>query len=259
MQGKSVDGGQRGAAAVEYGVIVGLVSVVVMASVALLGGNLSGTFCSAAQSLGSDASCVQASSDPGDDSGAGSAAGSGSVAGGSGAGEQAGSGAVNNGGSSGSTDNSGSSGSPNNSGSSGSADAAATNSPGRITFYTAVVDQDQRKRDLSARFNLGWFPDSWSDVEYPESLTVDVTWSPALEVDQVITGSSGKWEYTLVEPGHMRLVRTGAVDAGGFNPEPEILLTKPERTQDVTVTFTAKAPNAPSVVATSTTTAVPYK
>ncbi len=233
--------GQRGAAAVEYGIIVAMVSAAVITSVTALGGDLSDAFCNTAQSLGSDTTCVQSADASGTDSSDADseAATPGSAT--SDAGTSAGvSGATDAGTSSGST-------------------AEAANSAGTMTFYTAVVDQDQRKRDLSARFNLGWSPDSWSNVEYPESVTVDVTWTPALEVDQVITGETGKWEYTLVEPGHLTLTRTGTLDTGGFNPEPEILLVKSDTTENVTVTFTATASNTPSVTETSTTTSVPYK
>lgn len=268
MQGKRVRRGQRGAAAVEYGVIVGLVSMAVTASVGLLGGNLSDAFCNTARSLGSDASCVQGSSTAaeGSGSGSGAAAGAGNAAGSgsaAGAGAGAGSGAVATGdddstaAGNGGTENPGSGTDPGTS--NGSTDQTATNSAGTLTFYSAVVDQDQRKRDLSARFNLGWFPNSWADVQYPESLTVDVSWSPALEVDQVITGNSGSWDYTLVSPGHLRLTHTGAVTTSGFNPQPEILLTKSDTTEKVTVTFSAEAPNTPPVSATSSTTSVPYK
>ncbi|MFT4108745.1 hypothetical protein [Propionicimonas sp.] len=127
-----------------------------------------------------------------------------------------------------------------------------------MTFNTAVIDQDEVLGDLSARVNIGWFPSNWNQVTYPETMTIDVTWSPALDVDKVTTGSDGTWSWTLVAPGHIRLTRTGSFDTSGFQPEPEILLKKPATTQTVTATFTASAPNTPTVTRTSTTTSYPY-
>ena len=274
MKVRMVRGGQRGATHTEYAIIIAAVSLAVMAGVALLGGNVPSGFCGVSQSLGSGQDCASAAPAGGADaSGAGAGeGGSGTAAGAPAGGSGSGSGAASGGSGSGSGAASGGSGatvsgSGSDSGSTGGSggladtptDQAATNSAGTMTYYTAVVDQDQRKRDLSARFNIGWSPDSWSGVVYPDSLTVDVTWSPALEVDQVITGSSGHWDYTLVAPGHLRLTRSGALDTRGFNPEPEILLTKPATAQNVSVTFTATAPNSPSVSATSTTRSTPYK
>lgn len=260
-----VRGGQRGATHTEYAIIIAAVSLAVMAGVALLGGNVPSGFCGVSQSLGSGQDCASSAPAGGADaSGAGARAGeggSGTAAGAPAGGSGSGAGAASGG--SGATVSGSGSDSGSTGGSGGLADTptdqAAANSAGTMTYYTAVVDQDQRKRDLSARFNIGWSPDSWSGVVYPDSLTVDVTWSPALEVDQVITGSSGRWDYTLVAPGHLRLTRSGALDTRGFNPEPEILLTKPATAQNVSVTFTATAPNSPSVSATSTTRSTPYK
>ena len=263
MQVRVARGGQRGATHTEYAIIIAAVSIVVMAGVALLGGNVPSGFCGVSQALGPGQDCASAAPAGGADAaGAGASAGeSGTVAGAQAGGSGSGAGAASGG--SGATVSGSGSDSGSTGGSGGLSDTptepAAANSAGVMTYYTAVVDQDQRKRDLSARFNIGWSPDSWSGVVYPDSLTVDVTWSPALAVDQVITGSSGSWDYTLVAPGHLRLTRSGALDTRGFNPEPQILLTKPTTAQDVSVTFTATAPNSPSVSATSTTRSTPYK
>lgn len=284
MELKKMRGAQRGATQVEYAIVIAGVSLAVMAAVGLLGGSATGGFCGVSLALGAGG-CAQSAPDSGaaapqggtgsgsdgGDAGSGSSsgnAGAGSGASGGGTGVNVGSGDVGSGSGSGSGDVGTGSGSGSGDVSSdaggtgtgsGSTEPAVTNSAGTMTFYTAVVDQDQRKRDLSARFNLGWFPESWSNVEYPETLTVDVTWTPALEVDQVITGSSGSWQYTLVAPGHLRLTRTGDLTTSGFTPEPQILLVKPDTTQNVTVTFTASAPNTPAISGTSTTIAVPYK
>lgn len=126
-------------------------------------------------------------------------------------------------------------------------------------FNTAVIDQDGNINDLSMRVNVGWFPNSWSNVSYPESMTVDVTWSPALAVDQVITGNDGVWSWKQVSDGHIVLTRSGSFDTSGFQPEPEILLVKPTTSQTVTATYTAAAPNTPSITKTATTKSVPYK
>ncbi len=271
MQVDPVGRSQRGATHVEYAIIVAAVSVVVMAVVSVLGGNVSGGLCGVNQGLGSSQSCDQAEPAASDGpaasdattsdattaaAGAGSSStgtGSGSVAGATGGGEDS----VPDGGGSGSSDQA--SAAPAAPAASESPTQAATNSAGTMTFYTAVVDQDQRKRDLSARVNLGWSPNSWSNVEYPQTVTIDVTWTPALEIDQVITGSSGHWDVTVVGPGHLRLTRSDTFDTGGFQPEPEILLVKPDTTQEVSVTFTATAPNTPPVSRTATTTAIPYR
>ena len=93
---------------------------------------------------------------------------------------------------------------------------------------------------------------------YPTTTIVDVTWSPALAVDQVLTGSDGDWSYVLVSPGHLRLVRTGPFDASGFQPEPELLLKKPATTTVVTAGFTVTTGNTPAVSATASTRSTPY-
>lgn len=232
MRVKGIHGSQRGAAAVEYGIIVGLVSVVVIASVTLLGGNLSDTFCNASQSIGSDASCAQGTSAAGSGAGAGTGADS-----------------SNPGGALSLTSD--------NAGAVSDGAQAEPDPSGTIAFTTAVIEQDQRKRDLSARFNLGWTADDPAYDGNPDSLTVHVTWSPTLEVDQVITGDTGSWDYTLVEPGHLQLTRTGTLDEGGFNPEPEILLTKSNQYETVSVTFTAEAADTPAASETSSTVSNP--
>lgn len=132
------------------------------------------------------------------------------------------------------------------------------NSPGTMVFNTATVDQDQILSCLSARVNVSWYPSSWSDVAWPQSMTVDVRWTPALEVYAVYPGTNGSWTSTLVEPGHLQLTRTGPFTSSGFQPEPEILLRKPAYRQDVSVTFTASAPNTPSISRAATTAAWPY-
>ncbi len=139
-----------------------------------------------------------------------------------------------------------------------SATPTPTNSPGSMTYNTAIIDQDGKLSDLSVRFNLGWFPSNWNQVSYPTTMTMDVTWSPALAVDQVITGSDGTWTYTLIEPGKMRLTRTGNFDTSGFQPEPEILLVKPSTRQQVQVSFSASAPNSPTLTRTASATSIPY-
>lgn len=127
-----------------------------------------------------------------------------------------------------------------------------------MTVNTATIDQDANLSDLSVRFNMGWFPNDWNQPTYPTTMSVDVTWSPALAVDQVITGSDGDWTYTLISPGTMRLTRTGTFDTSGFWPEPEILLTKPSSWQTVRVSFTATAPNSPTVTRSASTLSIPY-
>jgi hypothetical protein len=87
---------------------------------------------------------------------------------------------------------------------------------------------------------------------------VDVTWSPALAVDQVIPGSDGNWSSVLVSPGHLRLTRTGPFDATGFQPEPEILLKKPTTTTVVTANFSITTANTPALSATASTRSTPY-
>lgn len=132
------------------------------------------------------------------------------------------------------------------------------NSSGTMVFNTATVDQDQILSCLSARFNLSWYPSSWSNVTWPQQMTVDVYWSPTLDVYDVIPGSNGTWTSQLVEPGHLRLVRTGTFNSSGLQPEPEILLKKPTTRQDVIVTFVASAPNTPTVNRAAATTSWPY-
>ena len=44
-------GAQRGAAAVEYGLLVALIAVAIIAAVSVLGGKVKSTFCQAANSL----------------------------------------------------------------------------------------------------------------------------------------------------------------------------------------------------------------
>jgi len=128
-----------------------------------------------------------------------------------------------------------------------------------MVYYTATVDQDgSYLSDLSVRFNMGWFPSDWNQVVYPTTMTMDVTWSPALDVDKVMTGSDGAWTYTQIGPGQMRLTRTGEFDTGGFWSEPEILLVKPTTRQAVQVSFSASAPNSPTVTRTASTTSTPY-
>jgi len=128
-----------------------------------------------------------------------------------------------------------------------------------MTYNTAVIDQDDAYlSDLSVRFNLGWFPSDWNQVAYPSTMTMDVTWSPALAVDKVMPGSDGTWTYTLISPGKMRLTRTGNFDTSGFQPEPEILLVKPTTRQAVQVSFSATAPNSPTLTRSASTTSIPY-
>jgi hypothetical protein len=122
----------------------------------------------------------------------------------------------------------------------------------------ATIDQDQIVSDLSIRFNAGWQPSNWSNVTYPTTTVVDVTWSPALAVDQVIPGSDGNWSSVLVSPGHLRLTRTGPFDATGFQPEPEILLKKPTTTTVVTANFSITTANTPALSATASTRSTPY-
>lgn len=134
-----------------------------------------------------------------------------------------------------------------------------TNSPGSMVYNTATIDQDGTYlSDLSVRFNIGWFPSNWNQVAYPTTMSVDVTWTPALAVDKVIAGSDGTWTYTLIEPGKMRLTRTGSFDTSGFQPEPEILLVKPTTQQNVQVSFSASAPNSPTLTRSASTTSIPY-
>jgi Flp pilus assembly pilin Flp len=244
------DRDDQGVSSVEYAIIIAGISLILLVVVALLGGNLSSALCGTSKLLGLSQNCststaaatttpTPSSTATGDSGGAGSGTGTG---GGSGSG-----------GSSGSTGLSG------DSSSSAATTASATNSAGYLRFNTAVIDQDSITSDLSVRVNLSWYPNSWSDVSYPQTNTIDVTWSPALAVDQVITGTDGAWTYTVVGDGHLRLTRTGSFDTSGFQPEPEILLKKPSTTQQVTVSFSASAPNSPTLTASSSTTSVPYK
>lgn len=77
-------------------------------------------------------------------------------------------------------------------------------------------------------------------------------------MDKVIAGSDGAWTYTQTGPGTMRLTRTGDFDTGGFSPEPEILLVKPTSQQTVQVSFSAAAPNSPTLTRSASTTSIPY-
>ena len=88
-QARGSRGSQRGATAIEYGILIGLVGVAVIASVSLLGGNLSDSFCNTADSIG-EQNCAQGAS--ASDSAAGT--GSDSTAGATGGTENPGGGAV---------------------------------------------------------------------------------------------------------------------------------------------------------------------
>lgn len=128
-----------------------------------------------------------------------------------------------------------------------------------MTFYSASIGQDDTYvADLSVRMNVAWSPNNWNQPTYPTTMTVEVTWSPALPVDKVVTGSDGTWTYTLLSPGKMRLTRTGSFDNSGFQPEPEILLVKPKTQQFVQASFTASAENSPTITSTASTTSFPY-
>ena len=129
---------------------------------------------------------------------------------------------------------------------------------GTMRFNTAVVDQDQRLDCLSIRVNMSWFPTNWNGYRYPQTVVLDITWTPGLDVAEIIPGSDGVWQFRRIAPNHLRLARTGDFDPSGFQPEPEILLTKPGVSQQVQVTFVATAALTPSVSATSTTWSVPY-
>lgn len=130
--------------------------------------------------------------------------------------------------------------------------ASPENSPGTMRFYTATIDQDQINADLSIRINIGWEPVSWNAVVYPQTMSVVITWSPALSIDSITPGTDGTWTVDAQMPGYVKLTRAGQFDNSGFNPEPEILLIKPTPASSVSVTFTATAPNTPTVIASAT-------
>ncbi len=246
---------ERGLSSVEYAIIVAGISLVIVIAAALAGHRVTGSLCQTTKALGGTEQCATsapstaaASSSPG----ASAPAPGGAPIGGGAAGT----------GSSGAASSPGGSETGNTSGAGvnpGNAATGASNSPGTQVFNTALIDQDGNINDLSMRVNVGWFPNSWSNVSYPTSMTVDVTWSPALAVDQVITGNDGAWSWKQVSDGHIVLTRSGSFDTSGFQPEPEILLAKPATSQVVSATFTAAAPNTPSITKTASTTSVPYK
>lgn len=127
--------------------------------------------------------------------------------------------------------------------------ASPTNSPGTMRFYLATIDQDQINADLSIRINIGWEPVSWNAVVYPQTMSVAITWTPALSIDSITPGNDGTWTVDSQMPGDVKMTRTGQFDNSGFQPEPEILLVKPSPASSVSVTFTATAPNTPTVIA----------
>lgn len=140
-------------------------------------------------------------------------------------------------------------------------DVTGNNSDGWMQWNTRVIDQEKSNvclNCLSIRMNLSWFPNNWNGPTYPQMMAIDVTWDPALSVWKVIPGDDGSWQYALIEPGHMRLVRTGTFDSSGLQPEPEVILNKPSMNQTVTAHFTATAPHTPTVTATSSTWSVWY-
>jgi Flp pilus assembly pilin Flp len=242
---------QRGVTTVEYLVIVAGVSMVAVLGASKIGLGVSSNLCEAGKTFGASGSCVQASGT------ASASASTTAVAGGSVGGSAGGSGSGTS--SSAPSTGAATAGAAGVGGSTTTPATTPTNSTGSMTFNTATVDQDDLYlSDLSVRLNVGWFPNSWSQVSYPTTMTVDVTWSPALAVDKVITGSDGAWTYTLIEPGKMRLTRTGDFDTSGFQPEPEILLVKPTIQQAVQVSFSAAAPNSPTVTRSASTTSIPY-
>ncbi|PFG16206.1 hypothetical protein ATK74_0738 [Propionicimonas paludicola] len=248
---------QRGVTTVEYLVIVAGISMIAVLGAGRVGLGVSSNLCEAGKSLGSSAQCVKPAAVPS----ASPTSTPVDIGGGTGG---SGTGGSGSGGSSEPTATSTSSSGTGGGAGGGTGGAAATptptptNSPGSMTYNTAVIDQDAILSDLSVRFNLGWFPSDWNQVSYPTTMTMDVTWSPALAVDKVIAGSDGTWTYTLIEPGKMRLTRTGSFDTSGFQPEPEILLVKPATRQSVQVSFSASAPNSPTLTRTASTTSIPY-
>ena len=256
MLGKLPTGNQRGTSAVEYAIIIALLSAAILIAVTLLGINVSSPFCEAGKALGSGGNCTSPSgSSTPTASGTATSSGTGASSGGTG------SGGTSTGGSGGGSGSGGSGGvnvQDTGSGPTAAPSPTGSNSAGTSRFNTSVIDQDQNKNDLSIRLNLSWFPNDWNNVSYPQRLVIDVTWSPALEVDQVIPGTNGAWEYAQIGPGHIQLIRTGAFDTSGLQPEPEILLKKPATTQVVSASFSAATPNTPTVTASSSTTSIPY-
>ena len=136
--------------------------------------------------------------------------------------------------------------------------SAAPNSPGWQQFNLTAIDQDQELHRLSVRTNISWFPTDWNSPVYPDKTTIDIKWSPALEYDRAILGHDGTWTAELVGTGHIRMVRTGVFDTSGFQPEPELLLIKPDTQQTVTATWTVQTGNTPPITAQSSTVSVPY-
>ena len=247
---------QRGVTTVEYLIIVAGIALVAVVGAGKIGLGVSSNLCQTSNSLGANSDCSNPLT-PASPS-ASESTSTAAVPGGTG-----GSGGSSGTSTASSTPTASSTSAPvtdagTGSVSSPSATPTPTNSPGSMTYNTAIIDQDGKLSDLSVRFNLGWFPSNWNQVSYPTTMTMDVTWSPALAVDQVITGSDGTWTYTLIEPGKMRLTRTGNFDTSGFQPEPEILLVKPSTRQDVQVSFSASAPNSPTLTRTASTTSIPY-
>ncbi len=250
---------ERGASGVEYAIVVGAISIVLMIAAATLGLNVQAGLCTAGRALGGTQNCNFAASAA---SPSPTASESPTATGGSGGGTT-GSGSGTTPADPDTTTEPGTGPGTNASGSGASASAspsaaATSNSAGSQQFYLATIDQDQKVADLSIRFNVGWQPSNWNNVTYPTTTVVDVTWSPALAVDQVIPGSDGDWAYVLVAPGHLRLIRTGAFDASGFQPEPEILLKKPSTSVTVTATFAVTTANTAALSATASTRSVPY-
>lgn len=267
MPATNRDRAERGLSSVEYAIIVAAISLIVLIVLALIGNRFTGSMCQTAKALGASSDCPPPgqtiTSSPAADTTPPLNGGSGS-----GAGNGPGGSAANSGGSSGGASGGGA-GAPGSSGTAGATDNGAgtpdpvqpspTNSAGTQVFNTAVIDQDSILSDLSMRVNVGWFPSSWSNVVYPTTMTVDVTWSPALSVDRVVPGNDGTWTWKQASPGHVVLTRTGSFDTSGFQPEPEILLIKPPTSQTVTATFTATTPNTANLTKTASTTSVPYK
>lgn len=272
MQAELRSRSERGASGVEYAIVVGVVSLVVMIAAALLGVNVQTSLCTAGRALGGTQDCTSAAPADGLSPTASGTPTSAGDAGGSPSGGTtfSGSGTVSGpdpstpsdpsttadpGTGSGTDVHTGGSGT---SASASPSATAATNSAGTQQFYLATIDQDQKVADLSIRFNIGWQPSNWNNVTYPTTTIVDVTWSPALSVDQVIPGSDGDWTYVLVAPGHLRLIRTGTFDNSGFQPEPEILLKKPTTATSVTATFAVSTANTAALSATASTLSIPY-
>lgn len=246
---------QRGVTSVEYGVIVAGISLVTMIGAGSVGTGVSSSFCATNKALGGSTSCASASA-----SGTPSPSGTPAPQPSAPASAPA------------PTDTPAPTGAPTPSTSASAApatssvpsvtsspSATASTSPGSMAFYSANIGQDDvYPSDLSVRMNLAWSPNDWNQPTYPTTMTVEVTWSPALAVDKVVTGSDGSWTYTLVGAGKMRLTRTGSFDNSGFQPEPEILLVKPKTQQLVQASFSASAPNSPTITSTASTTSIPY-